>query len=118
MALYVIEENERAQQAAVAMQANNMTELGQLIYASHHGLQHQYKVSCRELDFLVDLAKLNPDIAGSRMMGGGFGGCTINIIKKDAVKDYAANTAAAYLEKFDQKCTVYEVSLSQGTHLI
>lgn len=118
MALYVIEENERAQQAAVAMQANNMTELGQLIYASHHGLQHQYKVSCRELDFLVDRAKLNPDIAGSRMMGGGFGGCTINIIKKDAVKDYAANTAAAYLEKFDRKCTVYEVSLSQGTHLI
>ena len=118
MALYVIQENERAQQAAAAMQANNMTELGQLIYASHHGLQHQYKVSCEELDFLVDRAKLTPDIAGSRMMGGGFGGCTINIIKKDAVRAYAANTAAAYREKFDRKCAVYEVSLSQGTHLI
>lgn len=118
MALYVIQENERAQKAALAMQANDITELGQLMYASHHGLQYQYKVSCKELDFLVDLAKLNPDIAGSRMMGGGFGGCTISMIKKDAVQDYAEKTAAAYLEKFGRNCSVYEVSLSQGTHLI
>lgn len=118
MALYVIQENERAQKAGIAMQENNISALGQLMYGSHHGLQHQYKVSCDELDFLVNLAKLNPDIAGSRMMGGGFGGCTINIIKKYAVRNYAKKTAAAYLQKFKRKCTVYEVSLSQGTHLI
>ena len=118
MALYVIQENERAQKAGIAMQENNISALGQLMYGSHHGLQHQYKVSCDELDFLVDLAKLNPNIAGSRMMGGGFGGCTINIIKKDAVKNYAEKTVAAYLEKFKNNCSVYEVSLSQGTHLI
>jgi galactokinase len=52
------------------------------------------------------------------MMGGGFGGCTINMIKKDAVTNYAEKTAAAYLEKFERNCSVYEVSLSQGTHLI
>lgn len=118
MARYVIEENERTQKAAIAMQANDISELGHLMYRSHHGLQHQYKVSCEELDFLVDRAKLNPDIAGSRMMGGGFGGCTINMIKKDAVENYAEKTAAAYLEKFERSCSVYEVSLSQGTHLI
>ena len=118
MALYVIQENERAQKAGIAMQENNISALGQLMYGSHHGLQHQYKVSCDELDFLVDLAKLNPNIAGSRMMGGGFGGCTINIIKKDSVKNYAEKTVAAYLEKFKNNCSVYEVSLSQGTHLI
>jgi len=118
MALYVIQENERAQKAGIAMQENNISALGQLMYGSHHGLQHQYKVSCDELDFLVGLAKLNPNIAGSRMMGGGFGGCTINIIKKDAVKNYAEKTVAAYLEKFKNNCSVYEVSLSQGTHLI
>ncbi len=118
MARYVIEENERTQKAVIAVQANDIAELGQLMYRSHHGLQHQYKVSCEELDFLVDRAKLNPDIAGSRMMGGGFGGCTINMIKKDAVTNYAEKTAAAYLEKFERNCSVYEVSLSQGTHLI
>jgi galactokinase len=118
MARYVIEENERTQKAAIAMQANDIAELGQLMYRSHHGLQHQYKVSCKELDFLVDCAKLNPDIAGSRMMGGGFGGCTINLIKKDAVTNYAEETSAAYLEKFERNCSVYEVSLSQGTYLI
>ena len=118
MARYVIEENERTQKAVIAVQANDIAELGQLMYRSHHGLQHQYKVSCEELDFLVDRAKLNPYIAGSRMMGGGFGGCTINMIKKDAVTNYAEKTAAAYLEKFERNCSVYEVSLSQGTHLI
>lgn len=118
MARYVIQENERTQKAGIAMKANDITALGQLIYASHDGLQHQYKVSCEELDFLVDLAKLNPNIAGSRMMGGGFGGCTINIIKKDDVRNYAEKTAAAYLEKFKKNCSVYQVSLSQGTQLI
>ncbi len=118
MARYVIEENERVQKAGIAMKANDITALGQLIYASHHGLQHQYKVSCEELDFLVDLAKMNPDIAGSRMMGGGFGGCTINIIKKDAVRSFAENTEAAYFDKFERNCSIYEVCLSQGTQLI
>ncbi len=118
MALYVIQENERAQQAGVAMQENDIAELGRLIYASHHGLRHQYKVSCVELDFLVDLAKTAPAIAGSRMMGGGFGGCTINIIKKDAVQAFTEQATAAYRKMFDRDCSVYEVTLSEGTHLL
>ena len=118
MALYVIEENERVHKAALAIQKNDIEQLGQLIYKSHHGLQHQYKVSCEELDFLVDLTKSNADIAGSRMMGGGFGGCTINIIKKNAVKKYTNKVTSAYRNKFKRNCSVYEISLSQGTRLI
>ena len=118
MALYVIEENQRVQQAGLAMQENDIPALGRLIYASHHGLQHQYKVSCEELDFLVDLAKTVPEIAGSRMMGGGFGGCTITIIKKSAVQDFKEKATLAYRNKFGRECSVYEVSLSEGTHLL
>ena len=118
MALYVIQENERTQKAGEAMAANDIHRLGKLIYASHHGLQYQYKVSCEELDFLVDLAKTSPDIAGSRMMGGGFGGCTINIIKKDAVASYSKTTSEAYLKQFGKSCSIYEIALSNGTHVL
>ena len=118
MTLYVIQENERVKKAGKAMGANDIDQLGQLIYASHQGLQQQYKVSCEELDFLVDLAKTNPDIAGCRMMGGGFGGCTINIIKKEAVAAYSKSASQAYLKKFNKACSIYEVALSEGTHLL
>jgi len=118
MASYVIQENERVQQAGVAMNANDIDALGKLIYASHHGLQFQYRVSCEELDFLVDLTKPETDIAGSRMMGGGFGGCTINIIKKTSVQKFAVKAATAYRKKFGRDCSVYEVALSDGTHLL
>lgn len=118
MALYVIEEIQRTQDAGQAMEDNDIKKLGELIYASHHGLRHQYKVSCEELDFLVDLAKSNPDIAGARMMGGGFGGCTINIIKKDAVPVFSQQASTLYRDKFARDCAVYEVSLSDGTHLL
>lgn len=117
MALYVIQENERAQKAGLAMEADNINELGKLIFASHHGLQHQYKVSCEELDFLVDLAKKESSIAGARMMGGGFGGCTINIIKKDAVESFSKQATENYKYKFGRDCSVYEVALSDGTHV-
>ena len=73
-ALYVIQENKRVVKASKAMQDGDLKTLGELIYASHNGLQNQYKVSCDELDFLVEQAKTNPNILGARMMGGGFGG--------------------------------------------
>ncbi|MGY5351998.1 galactokinase [Wenyingzhuangia sp. IMCC45533] len=116
--LYVVQENERAEKASVAMKEGKLEELGKLIYGSHNGLQHQYKVSCDELDFLVDLAKENSDILGARMMGGGFGGCTINLIKKTAVAGFKEKTVAAYTEKFGHECSPYEVALSDGTNVI
>ena len=115
-ALYVIQEIIRTKKAAKAIENNDLEKLGALIYASHNGLQHQYKVSCDELDFLVDQAKKNKDVLGARMMGGGFGGCTINLIARNKVKDFAASASKAYKNKFNKECSVYFIELSQGTH--
>ncbi|WP_299058853.1 galactokinase [uncultured Polaribacter sp.] len=117
-ALYVIQEIERTQKAAKAIQNNDLDKLGALIYASHNGLQHQYKVSCDELDFLVDQAKKNKNVLGARMMGGGFGGCTINLIAKSEAKSFSESVAKAYKNKFNKECSVYFVTLSDGTHLV
>ena len=115
-ALYVIQEIIRTKKAAKAIENNDLEKLGALIYASHNGLQHQYKVSCNELDFLVDQAKKNKYVLGARMMGGGFGGCTINLIARNKVKDFAASASKAYKNKFNKECSVYFIELSQGTH--
>ncbi|MBJ6369838.1 galactokinase [Snuella sedimenti] len=117
-ALYVIQENDRAIKASKAIEKGDLTTLGALIYASHNGLQNQYKVSCEELDFLVEQAKQNPHVLGARMMGGGFGGCTINLIAKDQVKAFGETVSKAYLKKFNKACSVYFIELSDGTHLI
>ena len=117
-ALYVIQEIERTQKAAKAIENNDLKTLGSLIYDSHNGLQHQYKVSCDELDFLVDQAKKNKKVLGSRMMGGGFGGCTINLVEKKEAKAFGESAAIAYKNKFNKECSVYFVELSEGTHLV
>ena len=114
----MIQENERTLKAAKAIQNNDLEKLGALMYGSHNGLQHQYKVSCNELDFLVDQSKKNKFVLGSRMMGGGFGGCTINLIEKEAVLDFTSSTSKAYKNKFNKDCSVYFIELSEGTHTI
>lgn len=117
-ALFIIQEIDRAKKAAKAIENNDLEKLGALIYGSHNGLQHQYKVSCDELDFLVDQAKKNKHVLGARMMGGGFGGCTINLIARSEVKTFAESASKAYKNKFDKECSVYFIELSQGTHLV
>ncbi|MGC1204998.1 MAG: galactokinase [Flavobacteriaceae bacterium] len=117
-ALYVIQENERVVKASKAMDSGDLKMLGALIYQSHHGLQHQYKVSCNELDFLVDQAKSNQHVLGARMMGGGFGGCTINLIEKTETASFKAFVSEAYKNQFKKECSIYSVSLSNGTGII
>jgi galactokinase len=117
-ALFVVQENNRALAASGAMAANDIEKLGELVFGSHDGLQHQYKVSCDELDFLVDLAKDCDDVIGSRMMGGGFGGCSINIVKKGKATAFVEKVAPLYKEKFNKECSPYSVNISQGTHKI
>jgi len=116
--LYVLEEIERTKKAAKAIKENNIVELGQLLFSSHNGLSKQYQVSCEELDFLVERALETTGILGSRMMGGGFGGCTINIIKEDIIEDFISETKKSYKKKFGYECSTIKVKLSQGTHLI
>lgn len=117
-ALYVIQENNRVIQASKAIENGNLKLLGDLLYASHNGLQTQYKVSCQELDFLVEQAKLNIHILGARMMGGGFGGCTINLIEKSETDAFSAFIFKAYKNKFNKECSIYNIELSNGTRII
>ena len=86
-ALYVLEENKRVIAFSDAIMNSNLKELGKLLIESHEGLRKQYAVSCVELDFLVDRIKADPNVLGGRMMGGGFGGCTINLVRKESIQD-------------------------------
>jgi galactokinase len=87
------------------------------MYASHRGLQHQYEVSCPELDFLVDFSEDKSFIYGSRMMGGGFGGCTINLIESDKIDEYITEVTKAYQEKFNITPTPITVVPDEGTQI-
>ncbi len=116
-ASYVIEENARVLQASESLENGDLNRFGQLMYQSHRGLQHLYAVSCPELDFLVDFSEDNAQIIGSRMMGGGFGGCTINLIHQDAIEDYLVKVKAAYKKQFNIELTSFITVPSQGTSI-
>lgn len=118
MLLYIIEEISRTQLAAKAIEEKNINKLGQLLFETHEGLSSQYQVSCEELDYLVEFAKAHSKVIGSRMMGGGFGGCTINIVQKDAVQNFIESLSKAYHNKFGYGCTPINIQLSQGTHIL
>jgi galactokinase len=117
-ALYVINENNRVKLFSEAIKRDDIEALGDLLYRSHEGLSKNYKVSCVELDFLVDIAKENPNVLGSRMMGGGFGGCTISLVKKDTYKTFEKEVSKKFKKEFKKECSVYSVKLSQGTRFI
>lgn len=117
-ALYVIQENERTLLAAKAIEENNLVNFGALLFASHQGLSKQYQVSCEELDFLVTEAKKSNAVIGARMMGGGFGGCTINLIKSPEKETFLKSIKEAYNTKFKKQCSVYEVTIANGTQII
>ncbi|NKI33052.1 galactokinase [Croceivirga thetidis] len=114
---YVLEENERVLEAAKALKANDLNKLGALLYASHQGQSKDYEVSCPELDFLVELSKNEPSILGARMMGGGFGGCTLNLIHKDVVNEFVNHASVAYKEEFGIPLSHFQTVPSRGTHI-
>ncbi len=114
-AKYVLEENNRVEKAVVALKEGKLKELGALMYGSHDGLQNDYEVSCAELDFLAAFSKDYDQVLGARMMGGGFGGCTINLIHKDGVEAFVADATKAYKEKFNIDLTSFTAVPSQGT---
>jgi len=117
-ALYIFKENERVKNFSKAILKEDIQALGSLLFESHNGLSKEYQVSCEELDFLVDLAKNNVDVPGARMMGGGFGGCTINLVKKEGFKAFKQEVSNKFRAKFKKDCTVFSVKLSQGTQVI
>lgn len=115
---YVIEENNRVFEASEALQANDLKKFGLLMYASHEGLSKKYDVSCSELDFLVDFTKPLDYVLGSRMMGGGFGGCTINLVKAIQTETLQTQVSESYEQKFGISPKFYVVKAENGTGLL
>lgn len=93
---HVITENTRVLEAAAALKRGDATEFGRLMYQSHRSLQHDYEVSCEELDLMVNLAQDLPGVYGARMTGGGFGGCTVNLVSGPAVEEFKNRIAQSY----------------------
>ncbi|MCH6200274.1 galactokinase [Aquiflexum sp. LQ15W] len=115
---YIIEENDRVVAGSELLDQNDLNGFGKKMYGSHEGLSKLYEVSCEELDFLVDFTKELDYVLGSRMMGGGFGGCTINIVEKAKVKTLKENIQPAFEAQFNVTPKFYEVSLEDGTGLL
>jgi len=85
------------------------------MFRTHDGLSREYEVSCKELDFLVDAVRGNPDVVGARMMGGGFGGCTINIVKEEAIDPLIKIVGESYLKNMGKELTAYIAQIENGT---
>ena len=103
--LYVVQEQKRVEEAVLAIGTGNWSELGKLLYDTHNGLKNLYEVSCQELDYLVELTQPIKEVYGARMMGGGFGGCTLNLVKKEAVENVVKQVSDTYNTKFIVPCT-------------
>lgn len=116
--LYVIEENERVEKACEYLNKNNFENFGLEMISSHEGLREKYEVSCRELDYLVEVSSVQDGVLGSRMMGGGFGGCTINLIKNDYVDDAIKIISEEYRITFGKEPGVYVCKIVDGTKII
>lgn len=114
---FVVKEIARVSQACEALDAGNIERVGQLLFDTHDGLSNDYEVSCAELDALVAYAKEDSAVIGSRLMGGGFGGCTINLIKKGQEKTVKEKFATLYDKTFGIELKTYDVKISEGTSL-
>ena len=110
---YVIEEVQRVLDVCEALEKGDYETVGQKTYETHHGMSKLYEVSCEELDFLNDVAK-KCGVTGSRVMGGGFGGCTINLVKDELHDAFIKEAFESYTKKFGHEPKVYEVVISDG----
>ena len=105
----------RVQEACALLLEGDLETFGEKMYETHDGLQHQYEVSCPELDFLVEQTRRNADVAGARMMGGGFGGCTINLVWREGADRFERKMKEAYQDKFGVELPCYRVNITEGT---
>ncbi|MCW5517136.1 galactokinase [Muriicola sp. Z0-33] len=116
--MFIIEENERVMAMTKALKENDLKTAGKILYDGHSGLSELYEISCPESDFLVNFSKGIPGVLGARQMGGGFGGCTINLVHEDVVDDYIRAISAVYYEEFGLRLTSFEGFPSKGTSII
>ncbi len=114
---FVVQEIQRVLDAVDALEASDFNKLGALMFATHEGLSKEYEVSCDEIDFLVDAVRQDENVLGSRMMGGGFGGCSINLVKKGSENSIIERIKADYKAKFGITMKAYKIKISKGTSL-
>ncbi len=112
---YVVEENDRMLSACTELEHGNLKAFGVYMNKTHEGLSRDYEVSCAELDYLTELVKGNPHVYGSRMMGGGFGGCTINLIEKKHVEQIRQTVTEKYKRQFKTDLKTYITTIGSGT---
>ena len=111
---HIVSENQRVLDFLVAAEASDLVEMGRLLTASHRSLQHDYAVSCDELDFLVDTALMLPGVLGSRMTGGGFGGCTVTLVYEAMAAQFSHAIAVRYESRYGRRPLVFQAIASTG----
>lgn len=115
---YVVEENQRVNEMVIALKDNNFQKIAELMYASHEGLSQKYEVSCAELDYLAELTHSLDFVHGARMMGGGFGGCTVNIVENNKLDVFTKYMKENYYKKTNKKLAVYNCTIKNGVELL
>ena len=115
---YVVQEISRLLEGCNDLQSGDLAALGKKMFTTHDGLSKMYEVSCKELDWLVNKVKNNTNVIGSRMLGGGFGGCTINLVKETAIDELVADLKLAYEKEMELPLVYYVASIENGTELI
>lgn len=116
-ACYVVGEEQRVLEVCRALEAGDLERVGEMMYATHHGLSVEYEVSCEELDMLVEVAK-ECGVSGSRIMGGGFGGCTINLVREELYDTFINTTLERFAERYGHTPEVIPVVISEGAHKV
>jgi len=111
---HVVSENDRVQQAASLLRQGDLSGFGRLMAQSHASLRDDYEVSCRELDMMVEIARRQPGVYGARMTGGGFGGCTVNLVATEKAESFRGEVAAEYQQAIGLKPDVYISSAADG----
>jgi galactokinase len=112
---FVVKEIQRVQEAVDALEQSDFKVLGKLMSETHHGLSQEYEVSCDELDFLVDAVQNEKTVLGARMMGGGFGGCSINLVEKGTENDLVNRISKQYQDQFGITLKAYKIKIAKGT---
>jgi galactokinase len=115
---FVVKEIARLQTACKDLQNGNIQALGKKMFETHDGLSQDYEVSCKELDFLVDAVRDNKNVLGARMMGGGFGGCTINIVKNEAIEELVKIITDLYFKETNLNLTAIIANIEEGTNIV
>jgi galactokinase len=115
---FIVGENARLLAATEDLQQGDLAAFGRKMFETHEGLSREYEVSCKELDFLVEQVRADPAVIGARMMGGGFGGCTINLVKEAAIDGLVARIAPVYQKAMKKEMKVYVAQIEDGTSRI